>query len=183
MNNLLENDKNWWWKASYWVCGMCLSHFPYYLIGYCVLYGNWAIDRCDEYIICTTNWFIQTSVKFRKCLVNEGDILKNTNLLQKIPWSSRKQWTFSILSNSDLVFLAFLLLSAKTYPLVCVDFVFWKELNKCFWYFLLMSLLFAMLGILSTPLFCWLERTALCVYRECIQTINVLVVEIELVHF
>ena len=46
--------------------------------------------------------------------------------------------------------------------LVCVIFVFWKELNKCFLKFFLESLFFAMLGILSNPLLLWLKSTARC---------------------
>ena len=47
------------------VCGMCLSHVWHYLFGYCVLYGNWVLDGCDDYNICTTNWFIQTSLELK----------------------------------------------------------------------------------------------------------------------
>ena len=64
--------------------------------------------------------------------------------------------------NSYLVFSTFSILSANTKPLVCVVFAFWKELNKCFLYFCLKSLFFAMLGILTTPLFLWLKSTARC---------------------
>ena len=53
--------------------------------------------------------------------------------------------------------------------------VFWKELNKCFLYFFLKSLFFAMLGILSTPPFCWLNWTALCnLSKKCPLLITIL---------
>ena len=35
----------------------------------CALYGNWVLDGCDDYIICTANWFIQISLEFNKWLV------------------------------------------------------------------------------------------------------------------
>ena len=141
---------------------MCLSHNWYNLFGYCVLYGTWVLVGCVDYIIYTTHSFIQISLEFRKWLVYKDIILKDTKLLSKIPWPSRKQSTIFISSNSNLVFLNFSILSANTEPLVCVVFVFWKELNKSFLYFFLKSLFFAMLGILSPPLFLWLKSTARC---------------------
>ena len=141
---------------------MCLHHVWYYLFGYCVLHGTWVLDGCVDYIICTTNWSIQISVEFRKWSVYKDFILKDTNILVEEPWPSRKQSTIFIKSYSNLVFLTCSILSANTDPLVCVDLVFWKGLNKCFLNFFLKSLFFAMLGILSTPLFCWLRWTALC---------------------
>ena len=141
---------------------MYLSHNWYNLFGYCVLYGFWILDGCVDCIICATNWFIQSSYEFRKWLVYKDFILKDTKLLSNLPWPSRKQSTVFISSNSNLIFLTFSILSAKTEPLVCVVFVFWKELNKCFLNFFLNSLFFAMLGILTTPLSLWLESTARC---------------------
>ena len=153
-----------WLGVKYFlrVWGMCLSHDWCNLFGYCVLYGTWVLVRCVDYIICTTNWFIQISLEFRKWLVYKDLILKDTKLLSKLPWPSRKRSTIFISSNSKLFFLTFSFLSANTEPLVCVVFVFWKELNKCFGYCFLKSLFFAMLGILSTSLFLWLKSTALC---------------------
>ena len=141
---------------------MCLSHFWFYLFLYCVLYGAWVLDGCDDYIICTTIWFIKVSLAFRKRLVYKDFILKNTKFLVYLPWPSRKQSKIFISFNSNLVFLTCSILSAKTDQLVCVDLVFWKQLNKYFLNFFLKSLFFAMLGILSTPLFCWLKWTAPC---------------------
>ena len=40
--------------------------------------------------------------------------------------------------------------------------VFWKELNKYFWFFFPKGLFFWTLGILSTPLFWWLKWTTHC---------------------
>ena len=37
--------------------------------GYCVFYGNLVLDGCDDYIICTTNLFIQISLELKKWLV------------------------------------------------------------------------------------------------------------------
>ena len=141
---------------------MCLSHVWYYLSGYCVLYGTWVLDGSDVYIICNTNWFIKISLEFIKWLAYKDFMLKDTKLLAQLPWPSRKQFTIFISSISNLVLLTCSILSANTDPLICVSSVFWKELNKCFLYFFLKSLFFAMLGILSTPLFCWLKWTALC---------------------
>ena len=64
---------------------MCLSHNLYNLFGVCVLYGTWVPNGCVDYIICTTNRFIQISVDFRKWLVYKDLILKDTKLLSKLP--------------------------------------------------------------------------------------------------
>ena len=53
-------------------------------------------------------------------------------MLGKLPWPSREQSAIFISSSSCLVFSASSILSAKTDPLVCIDLVFWKGLNKCF---------------------------------------------------
>ena len=42
------------------------------------LHGTSVPHRCDGYIICTTNWFIQTSLEFRKWGVYRDFILKDT---------------------------------------------------------------------------------------------------------
>ena len=76
--------------------GMCLSHVWYYLFGSCVLCGTWVLDGCDDYIICTTNWFIQNSLEFRKWLVYIDFILKYKKLLVKLPGPSTKQSTIFI---------------------------------------------------------------------------------------
>ena len=141
---------------------MRLFHFCYYLFPDCVLYGAWVLDGCHDYISCTTDWFIQSSLEFRKWLVYKDFILKDTKLLSKLPWPSEKQSSIFISSSSNLVFLTFSILSASTDPPVCVDLLFWKELNKCFLNFFRKSLFSAMLGILSTPLFLWLKSTARC---------------------
>ena len=141
---------------------MCLSLVWYNRFGLCVLYGNWVPDGCEYCINCTTNWFIKICLAFRKWLVYKDFILKYTKLLSKLPWPSRRQSTIFINSSSNLIFLTFSILSAKTEPLVCVVFVFWRELNKWFLYFFPKSLCFAMLGILSTALFIWLKSTARC---------------------
>ena len=141
---------------------MCFSHVWYNPFADCVLYGTWILDGCVDCIICTANWFIQISLEFRKGLVYKHFILKDTKLLSKLPWPSRKQSTIFISSSSHLVFLTFSILSANTEPLVYVVFIIWKELNKCFLYFFLKTFFFAILGILSTPLFLWLKSTARC---------------------
>ena len=48
---------------------MCWSHNWYNLFADCVLYGNWDLDGCVDYIICTTNLFIKSSLEFRNWLV------------------------------------------------------------------------------------------------------------------
>ena len=108
------------------VCGMCLSHVWYYLFGYCLLYGTWVLGGCDDEIICTTRWFIQISLDFRKWLVHKDFILRDIKILVYLPWPSRTQSTIFISSDSNLVFLTCSFLSAKTDPpLVCVILVFW----------------------------------------------------------
>ena len=135
------------------MCGKCLSHSWYYLFSHCVLYVSEVPEGCDDYIICTTNWFLQISLEARNWLVYEGFVFSNTNLLIELPWPSRKQSTFFISSNSNLVFLKFSISSGKSDPLICVDLVLWKELVKCLLYIIFKSLFFAMLGLLSPRLF------------------------------
>ena len=139
---------------------MCLSDNWYNFFAYCVLYGTWILVGCVDYNICTTKWFIQISLEFRKWLVYKVFSLKDSELLSKLPLPSKKQSTIFISSNSKLVFLPCSILSANIESLVCVVLVFWKELNKCFSYFFLKRLFFAMRGILSTPLLLWLKSTA-----------------------
>ena len=55
---------------------MCLSHNWYNLFGNCVLYDTWILDGCVDYILYTTNLFIQISLDFRKWLVYKDFILK-----------------------------------------------------------------------------------------------------------
>ena len=69
-------------------------------------------------------------------------------------------------SSACFVCLTSSILSAKTDLLDSVDFVVWKELKKTFVYFFLKKLFFAMLGILSIPLFLWLKYTALYTSSE-----------------
>ena len=60
--------------------------------------------------------------------------LGNTKLLVELLWTTRNQTTFFITSNSNEVLLTCSNLSAKFYPLICVNLVIWKELNKWFLY-------------------------------------------------
>ena len=78
---------------------------------------------------------------------------KVTIMLLYLPQRTRKHSTS--FSNSNLYFVSYIssILSANTDPLVCDEFVVSEELKKCFLYFFLKSLFFAMLGILSTLLF------------------------------
>ena len=141
---------------------MCLSNKWYNLFAYCVFYGTWVLNGCVDYIIWATIWFIQISLEFRKWLVYKDLILKDTKITIKITMTIKKTIYNFISSNSNIVFLTFSILFANTEPLVCVVLVFWKELKKCFLYLFLKSLFFAMLGILSIPLFLWLKSIARC---------------------
>ena len=185
-------------KKKFYECVACVClTFGTIFIGYCFLYGIWVLGGCDDCIICTTNWLLQISLGSRKWLSYKDFILKDTELLVFLPWPSRKQSTNFINSNSNLHFLTCWILSANTDPLVCVGLALWKELNHCFLSFFLESLSFAMLGILSTPLFemnCPLqiikELSTLennfateTVLEKCVQTVHVLVVETECIQF
>ena len=68
-NNLLEIEDGLGKRIFLRVCGMSLSHVWYNLFGYCVLYGNPVLAGREDYIICTTNWFIQNSLEFKEWLV------------------------------------------------------------------------------------------------------------------
>ena len=141
---------------------MCLFHICYHLLAFCVHYGYWVLDVRDDYIKGITNWFIQISLEFTNWLVCKEYILNDNKWIVKLPWPSRKQSTIFMSFNSNLVVLTGSILSAKTDPQSCVDLVSWKALNKCSLYFFVKSFFSAMLGILSTPVFWWLNWTALC---------------------
>ena len=160
--------------------------------------GSWSVWWLYQllYQLIYTNLF-----GIQNCLVYRVFILKVTNLFVYLPWPSRKQSTIFISSNSTSVFLTCSFLSAKikTDPLICINLVLWKELNKYFLNFILKGLFFAMLGILSSPLFWWLKRTALCrLSKNClplttilplkrylisVYTVHVLVVETKCIQF
>ena len=74
-----------WIKIFKPMSGMYLFHVWCYVFGYCVLYGTWVLDGCDNYIICSTNCFLQTSLEFRKWLVYKDLVLRVTKLLVKLP--------------------------------------------------------------------------------------------------
>ena len=97
-----------------------------------------------------------------------------------------------------LVFLNCSILSPNTDPLICVDLVVWKELNKCFLYFFLKSFFgdaghsvhssFLLVEI-NYPLQIIKELSTLDnnfateAVLKCIQTVHVLVVETECIQF
>ena len=64
---------------------MCLSHNWYKLFVYCVFHGTWVPNGRVDYIICTTNCFIQISLDFKKWLLYKDLILKDIKLLSKLP--------------------------------------------------------------------------------------------------
>ena len=78
-----------------------------------------------------------------------------------LPEPFTKQATVHFNSITNLIFLTNSILSANTDAVVCLGFVFWKELQKCTQkvLFVLFSKqsLFSNAGILCTPLFFWLR--------------------------
>ena len=145
-----------WCKKIFYECVACVCltiGTIFLLIAFFMALG-WVPNGSVDYIICTTKWFIQISLEFRKWFVYKDLILKETKLLSKLPWPSRKQSTISINSNSNLIFLTFSIFSANTEPLVCVVFVFWKERNKCLLYFFPKSLF----SFLQCSTFCPVPR-------------------------
>ena len=65
-------------------------------------------------------------------LLTKFFLQKKTKLLVYLPCQSGKQSKTSISSISNLVFLTCLIISVENDLLFCVDSVFWKELNNCF---------------------------------------------------
>ena len=82
------------------------------------------------FLMCVMTISFALSIDLYKSLRNPKNgpctifFLKDTKLLIFLPWSSRKQSTSFISSNSILVFSTCSILSAKADPLVCVDLVF-----------------------------------------------------------
>ena len=60
--NLFEYEFGLRQKALLLVWSTCLSYNRHILFGNCHLYGIWVFDVCDDYFICTTNWFKQASL-------------------------------------------------------------------------------------------------------------------------
>ena len=60
------------------VAFVCLT-FGIFFIGFCVNYSNWFVDRCKDFIIYATNWFLQISLQCRKLLVYGDFFLKILN--------------------------------------------------------------------------------------------------------
>ena len=113
--------------------------------------------------------FIQSSLEFRKQLVYKEGFLKHAKLLVYLLWPFTEKSTLFINPESDLVLLTCSILSSKSEPLVHVDLVFWRDVNKCILYFFLESRFFAIMSILSIPLFWVLKWTALCpLSKSCI---------------
>ena len=99
-------------------------------------------------------------------------------------------------SNSNLAFLTCSILSANTDPKVCVDLVFWKELNYCFFVLFPQESLFrdaghslhssVLLVGMKWPLQIFKDLSTLdnnfafeAVFEKCLQTVHVLVFETE----
>ena len=138
------------------MCGLCLPHIWHYLSGIEFL-------KAIEILMGVMTISFALPFDLYKVLRNSAigffykDFnLKDTKLQVQLPRPSRKQSTIYISSNPNLVFLTCSLLSANT-DLLLRPFSLRKELNTSVLYFLLKSLFSAMLGILSTPLFCWLK--------------------------
>ena len=126
---------------------------------------------------CYLSWFLADWKDIRSFTTNrsvQGSLVYEKKVLKRISiGKSRNYWFFyqnhqgtnlhflSILSKLS-VFSFFKAIFAQTEPLVCLVFVYLKELSRQFLeVFLQPSLFLANLGIFSTPLF-WLKPTALC---------------------
>ena len=69
-------------KKVFYECVACVClTFGAIFFGNCVLYGTCVLDGCDDYIIRTTNRFIQGSLEFRKWLVYKDYFLKDPKLI------------------------------------------------------------------------------------------------------
>ena len=182
------------------VCGMCLSHVWYYFFGYCFLYGTWLLVGCDDYIICTTNWFIKIYLEFRKWLVYKHFILKDTKLLLQFPWLSRKQSTVFISCNSNLVFFNLFNSVCKHWFTSLSQFCLLEGAQQMFFVFIRQDYPFRDVGhsfhssVLLVELNCPLQIIKALstldsnfategVLGKCIQTVLVLVVETGCIQF
>ena len=71
-------------KKIFYECVACVSPtFGTIFIGYCDFHGNWVLDGFVNYIICTTIWFIQISLEFKKWLVYKDFFWKILNYCYK----------------------------------------------------------------------------------------------------
>ena len=117
-------------------------------------------DGCHDYFICTTtSHFTILSLYWSQQNERLQNFIFESNWFATISTTTIREtiYNFFLNSSSFFVFLTCWNLCAKTDPLVCVGFVFWKELFNCFLYFFLKGLFHAMLGEMSTPLFLWLK--------------------------
>ena len=132
-----------------------VSHLVFF-DAYCLVCGNWILDACGEYIIWTTNWFLQVSFEFKGCLFCREYILKDTNLLvstiaQQLFCVLFPQWSFSRDAGHSVHSSVFVV---EKYGPFCVNLIFWMEPTNCFEYFFLKSLFFSMLWLCPLLCFC-----------------------------
>ena len=75
-----------WGEKIFYECvaSVCLTFGLIFLV-IAFLFGIWALDGCDDYIICNTNGFTQISLELQKWLAYNDFILKDTKLLSKLP--------------------------------------------------------------------------------------------------
>ena len=189
-----------WKKLFYdYVGHVFVSHLVLFF-AYCILHGNLFPDGCDEFLIWSTNWFLQTSLDFRKWVIYKNFLSKGTKTLVNLPWPSRKQSSIFNSSSSNLVPLTCSILLAKTDLLASVNLVFWKELNTCFFFIFCLESLLRNAGYsVHSPVWvvemnCTLHIieelstldsnvTPESVLEKCIQTVHMLIVETECIQF
>ena len=147
------------------MCGIYSSHIRKYVFGYCLDHGICVLDGCDDYIICTTNCFIQISLESKKSLFYKHfteilnfwyschDHLENSLQILSVLFKFILPELFnSVWKDWSTIFRPFSLLEGAQHLLL---------------YFPLRSFFFAMPDILSTPLFWWLKGTALLGSTSC----------------
>ena len=76
-----------WGKRLYNESVACVCFiFGTIFLNFAFFYGNWVLNGCDDYFICTNNWYNQISLEFRKRLANKGFIWKVTSKIAMTIW-------------------------------------------------------------------------------------------------
>ena len=112
----------------------------------------WIFAGYSGNSLCTTIKLLQISLRCKNGSLT-GINFENYQLALTFTETMYKIIYNFYTSNSNLVYLISSIQYAMTDSLVCVDFVPWKNLNLYFLKSIRKSLLLAMLGFLSVPLF------------------------------
>ena len=142
-----------WEKCVLFKIYLTENQWHLFLFSYFIIYCCGTNVGSDGYFICTTNWTFESPLGFKKWSVCSCSSLILTIFLKNQHLPSIQPSTLFVNFISNIAFLTSSTASAKTGPSACADFVSCKKLKESVLYLFLNCHFFAMLGVLSIPLF------------------------------